>query len=145
MVAIWDGLITADEQVVYRKARYGRPRGFGARAALLVVDMEYNFTGERPEPVLDAIDAFKDSCGLYAWAAIPHIRRVLDLARQAPLPVYFTHGIPPGGSGDADRGTTIIGELKPEPGEVVIAKAVFRGRSVFWANSRMAPHAAASA
>jgi maleamate amidohydrolase len=123
-VATWDGLISPEEQAVYRKAGYGRPRGFGTRAALVVVDMEYNFTGERPEPVLDAIDAFKDSCGLYAWAAIPHIRRMLDLARQARLPVYFTHGIPPGGAGSADRGTTIVDELKPEPGEVVIAKAV---------------------
>jgi nicotinamidase-related amidase len=89
--------------------------------------MEYNFTGERPEPVLDAIDKFKDSCGVYAWAAIPHIRRLLDLARQAHLPVFFSHGIPKGASGGvspADRGTTIVDELKPEPGEIAIAKAV---------------------
>lgn len=126
-MAIWDGLITPHEREVYRKAGYGRPRGFGTRPALVVVDMEYNFTGEKPEPVLDAIEAFKDSCGLYAWAAIPHIRRLLDLARPARLPVFFSHGIPEGGAGDGaavDRGTRIVDELAPEPGEVVIAKAV---------------------
>ena len=65
-MAIWDGLVTAHEQEVYRKAGYGRPRGFGTPAALLVVDMEYGFTGEAPEPVLDAIDKLKDQCGRYA-------------------------------------------------------------------------------
>lgn len=125
-MAIWNGLVTAHEQDIYRKAGYGRPRGFGDRPALLVVDMEYNFTGERPEPVLEAIDKFKDSCGLHAWAAIPHIRRLLDLAREAGILVCFTHGVPPAASGGelSDRGTAIIDELKPAPGEVVIAKAV---------------------
>ncbi len=131
-MAIWDGLVTPEEQAVYRKAGYGRPRGFGANAALLVVDVEYNFTGEFPEPVLDAVEKFKDSCGTYAWAAIPDIRRLLDAARRVGVPVFFTHGIPKGSPADggaADRGTTIIQELKPEPGEVVIAKA---GPSAFF-------------
>ena len=126
-MAIWDGLVTTHEQEVYRKAGYGRPRSFGARAALLVVDMEYGFTGEAPEPVLDAIDRFKDSCGVHAWAAIPYIQRLLELAREAAIPVVFTHGVPaaPAGPGAGpDRGTSIVDELKPAPGEVVIAKAV---------------------
>ena len=126
-MAIWDGLITREEQEVYRKAGYGRPRGFGARPALLVVDVEYNFTGEAPEPVLDAVDKFKDSCGTYAWEAIPSIRRLLDAARQARVPVFFTHGLPKGSPADGGavgRGTTIVEELKPRPGEVVIAKAM---------------------
>lgn len=124
-MALWDGLISDEEREVYRKAGYGRRRGFGTRAALVVVDMEYNFTGERPEPVLDAVEQFRDSCGLYAWAAIPHIRRLLELARGAGLPVFFTHGIPKGGrAGETDRGTTIVDELKPVPGEIVIAKDV---------------------
>ena len=98
-MAIWDGLVTAHEQEIYRKAQYGRPRRFGDRAALLVVDMEYNFTGEGPEPVLTAIEKFKDSCGNHAWAAIPHIRRLVDLAREAGILVCYTHGIPPASSG----------------------------------------------
>ncbi len=123
-MALWDGLITPEEQEVYRRAGYGRPRGFGTRAALLVVDVEYNFTGEAPEPVLDAIAKFKDSCGTCAWAAIPHIRRLLHLAREARLPAFFTHGLPGApGDGGPDRGTTIVDELRPAPNEVVIAKA----------------------
>lgn len=121
-MAVWDGLITPEEQEVYRKAGYGKRRGFGTRPALLVVDVEYNFTGEAPEPVLEAIDKFKDSCGTYAWAAIPHIRRLLDRARRARVPVFFTHGLPKGPAGD--RGTTIVEDLKPGPGELVIAKAM---------------------
>lgn len=122
-MALWDGLITGEEQQVYREAGYGRRRDFGTRAALVVVDMEYNFTGEAPEPVLQAIGKFKDSCGAYAWAAMPHIRRLLERSREARLPIFFTHGLPKGGvAADADRGTTIVDELKPAPGEIVIAK-----------------------
>jgi nicotinamidase-related amidase len=130
-VAIWDGLIAPEELEVYRKAGYGRPRGFGDRPALLVVDVEYNFTGDFPEPVLDAIDKFKDSCGTYAWAALPWIRRLLEAARRARAPVFFTHGLPKGSAGGhtVDRGTSIVEDLKPEPGEVVIAKA---GPSAFF-------------
>jgi nicotinamidase-related amidase len=124
--AAWAGLVRADERLVYARAGYGRPRPVGARPALVVVDMEYNFTGERPEPVLRAIERFKDSCGLHAWRAIPHIRRLLSLARRARWPIAFTHGRPPANSGRAgrpDRGTTIVAPLAPRPGEVVIAKA----------------------
>jgi maleamate amidohydrolase len=123
-MSIWEGLVTRDEQEVYRRAGYGRPRGFGRRPALLVVDIEYNFTGERPEPILDAIARFKDSCGPYAWAAIPHIQRLLELARRRGVPVFYTHGLPPPGVDAAtDRGTAIIDELKPRPDEAVLAKA----------------------
>ncbi|HEV8306886.1 MAG TPA: isochorismatase family protein [Methylomirabilota bacterium] len=124
-MALWDGLIPDAEQEVYHRAGYGRLRGFGTRGALLVVDMEYNFTGEQPEPVWQAIEKFKDSCGVYAWTALPFIRRLLDLSREARLPVFFTHGVPKGGrAGEADRGTAIVDEVKPAPGEVVIAKDV---------------------
>ncbi len=124
-MALWDGLVTSQEQEVYRRAGYGRRRGFGSRAALLVVDVEYNFTGETPEPVLDAVAKFKDSCGIYAWTAVPHIRRLLDLARRARLPVFYTHGLLPKSlaAGGADRGTTIVEELQPEPNDIVIPKA----------------------
>jgi len=74
-----------------------------------------------------AIDKFKDSCGPYAWAAIPYIQRLLGLAREAGSPVFFTHGVPvapAGPGGGPDRGTSIVDELKPAPGEVVIEKAV---------------------
>jgi len=132
-MAVWDGLVTAREREVYRKAGYGRPRGFGARAALLVVDVEYNFTGERPEPVLRAIDSYKDSCGLAAWAAIPRIRRLLKLARSAGLPVFFTHGVPKQSREDpGNRGTSIVEELRPAPEETVIAKVA---PSAFFATS----------
>jgi nicotinamidase-related amidase len=86
------------------------------------VDVEYNFTGESPQPVLTAIETFADSCGEYAWASVPVIRRLLDRCRAAGLPVCFTHGRPPA-PGAPDRGTTIVAEVAPRPEDLVLAKA----------------------
>ncbi len=121
-MTVWDGLVTPAEREVYRKAGYGRPRPPGRRPALVVVDVEYNFTGESPQPVLTAIETFADSCGEYAWASVPFIRRLLDRCRAAGLPVCFTHGRPPT-PGAPDRGTTIVAEVAPRPEDLVLAKA----------------------
>ncbi len=121
----WNGLIGQDELEVYRRAGYFGPGGFGRRPALLVVDVEYNFTGDRPEPILDSIAKFRNSCGEYAWATIPQIRRLLEAARACGLPVVYTHGLPmerPATPDEAKMGREIVAELAPQPGEAVIAK-----------------------
>ncbi len=125
-MATWDDLIPPEEREVYRRAGYGRPRGFGRRPALLIVDVEYNLTGHQPEPILDSIARYPNSCGLDAWAAIPHIRRLLDLARERGLPVVYTHGpnrVENGPNGQRPRrGNQVVDELTPLPGEIDIAK-----------------------
>ncbi|MFN8525888.1 MAG: isochorismatase family protein [Chloroflexota bacterium] len=126
-MASWDGLIPPDDREVYRRAGYGKPRGLGQRPALLVVDMEYNFTGDRPEPILESIAKYPNSSGYAAWEAVPHIARLIGLARGRGVPVAFTHGIDRPGNGPDDvrprKGNEIIDELAPCAGEIVIAKA----------------------
>ena len=128
----WGGLVAPEEIEVYRRAGYLKPVGFGARPALLVVDVEYNFTGDRPEPILDSIAKFRNSCGDYAWRSIPQIRRLLEAARARTVPIVYTHGLPTDGVTtpyEAKMGREIVGEVRPQPGDVVIAKA---GTSAFF-------------
>jgi maleamate amidohydrolase len=125
-MAAWDGLIPADELEVYRRAGYGKSRGFGRWPALLVVDMEYNFTGHVPEPILESIARYPNSSGFAAWEAIPHIRRLIDLARERGVPIAYTHGIDRPQNGPNERrprqGNAVVDELAPREGELVIAK-----------------------
>ena len=73
---IWDDVISERDRQVYDKAGYGQHGGFGERPALLVVDVTYDFTGDRDEPILDSIDKFRNSCGEAAWASLPRMREL---------------------------------------------------------------------
>ena len=123
----WSDLIPHDEQEVYRRAGYGKRRGFGLRPALLVVDMEYNFTGDVPEPILESIAKYPNSSGVVAWEAIQWIGRVLAAARARKIPIAFTHGVDRPDSGPNHirprKGNDVVDELAPLPGEIVIAKS----------------------
>ncbi len=37
--------------------------GFGERPALLIIDVNYAFCGEAPEPILESIRKWRNSCG----------------------------------------------------------------------------------
>ena len=122
---LWDGLVRAVEQEVYLRAGYGKPFGFGTHPALLVVDVEYNFTGERPAPILDAVREYSDSCGEFAWAALPNIQCLLTAFRDRRLPVFFTHGIvKPGEEGNpkAHQGVQVHEIIAPRAGEIILPK-----------------------
>lgn len=125
-MAVWDRLIPEDEREVYRRAGYGKTIGYGQRPALLVVDMEYNFTGEKPEPILDSIAKYPNSSGYAAWESIPYIQRILDAARAVGVPIAFTHGTDKPENGPNEirprKGNDVVDELAPLPGELVIAK-----------------------
>lgn len=129
----WDGLIPPDEIEVYRRAGYQRRYGLGRRPALLVVDVEYNFTGLQGEPLLRSIARYRNSCGPMAWRSIPSIARLLAIARDRDVPVAFTHGVPRPDSVTSPRiGTDIVDELAPRTGELVLAK---EGASAFFGTS----------
>lgn len=140
-MASWDQFLTERDRAVFAKAGYGKRQGFGDRPALLVVDVTYAFAGDRPEPILKAIERYRNSCGEEGWAAIRETQTLLRAARAARIPVVYTRGLPRRGSDDAGRwasknaraaedyaaelarGNEIVEEIAPAPGDLVISKA----------------------
>jgi nicotinamidase-related amidase len=72
---------------------YGARQGFGKRPAVLVIDVNYNFCGDRREPILQSIKRWRNSCGEEAWDAIEAIKRLLLASRSKGLPIIYTTGV----------------------------------------------------
>jgi maleamate amidohydrolase len=78
---------------VLKACGYGRARGLGKRPALVVIDMDYNWVGDRREPVLESIKRIRHSCGEEAWDAVSVVRELIDKAREKNIPVIYTTGL----------------------------------------------------
>ncbi len=90
---IWDDVISERDRQVYEQGGFAQRAGFGRKPALLVVDVTYDFTGDRPEPILESIEKFPTSCGEAAWEAMPHLQGLLAVARTRGVPIIYTHGV----------------------------------------------------
>ena len=105
------------------------PNGFGDRPALVIVDMQRDFV-DPDSP---------STCAPMAQDRMPAMRRLLDAAREATIPVFFTQGlVKPDLSdvglwkGRAHRsgqcqiegspGAEIVPELAPREDEMVVQK-----------------------
>jgi len=139
---IWNQFLTERDKQVFGVAGFGARQGFGKRPALLIVDVNYNFCGDKPEPILDSIKRWRTSCGEEAWEGIKAIKRLLAAARAKDLPVIYTTGIRRPDNWDSGswswknsrtrervitRGTnlpgdTIVPDIAPMPGDIVIQK-----------------------
>src|SRR5687768_14010808 len=60
---VWNRFLTERDKEVFAAAGYGTRQGYGKRPALLVVDVNYNFCGDRPEPIQESIKRWRNSCG----------------------------------------------------------------------------------
>lgn len=136
---IWDRFLTERDREVFAASGYAAPVGTGRRPALLVVDVSYNFCGEKSEPILDSIKTWRNSCGESAWEAIAVIRRLLDGAHAAGVPVFFSTNTRRADGFDAGAwrwknareledatkeiaGNEIVAQVAPEARDVVILK-----------------------
>lgn len=124
--------MTIDEATRSRYAEQGwgeTRNGFGAVPALVIVDMQVDFV-DPDSP---------STCAPMAQERIPAIRRLLDAAREAGLPVYFTQGLVKPDLSDVglwkgrahrtglcqiegSRGADIVPELAPREDETVVTK-----------------------
>ncbi|MFL2669370.1 MAG: isochorismatase family protein [Alphaproteobacteria bacterium] len=142
---IWNEFLTERDKQVFEKSGFGAEAGFGKRPALLVIDVSYNFCGDRPEPILESIKRFHNSCGEYAWESLPHIRKLIDKCHEKNIPVIYTTGTvredgwdaggwawknsrtdedvtAPKISGFNRDGNEIMDEIAPSPQDIVIYK-----------------------
>lgn len=140
-MAIWDGATTARDKRVLDACGYGRVRGLGERPALVVIDMNYNWVGDRREPVLESIKRIRHSCGEEAWGAVDVVQTLLARARQKKIPVVYTTGYGPEMHYESKRRPwknhrheedetmaysermRIVKEIAPGPDDVVIHKS----------------------
>ena len=141
---IWNQFLTERDKAVFATSGYGARQGFGKRPALLIIDVNYAFCGDKPEPILESIKKWRNSCGEDAWVALPYIRALIDKARAKGLPVIYTTGVRRGDLWDSGSwawknnrsaedvgnktvmsnldGNEIMAEIAPGPRDIVIYK-----------------------
>ena len=90
MQRVWDQFLTERDRKVFGAAGYGGEAGFRDRPALLVIDINYDFVGDRPEDILSSIQRFANSCGEEGWRAMERLVPLLAAARRKGLPIFFT-------------------------------------------------------
>src|SRR5947199_10861771 len=91
-MATWDDVLTQRDQQVFALSGYGKRGGFGQRPAVLVIDVDYNFVGDKPEPILESVKRFRNSCGAEGWEAANRRRELLIAARKKHLPTFYATG-----------------------------------------------------
>jgi nicotinamidase-related amidase len=89
---IWNRFLTERDKAVFATSGYGARQGFGKRPALVIIDMNWAFCGDKPEPILESIKRWRNACGEDAWVALPYIKRLIDKAHEKGLPVIYTTG-----------------------------------------------------
>jgi maleamate amidohydrolase len=87
---IWDKFLTERDKAVFSAGGFGARMGFGKRPAILVVDVNYAFCGDKPEPILESIKRWPTSCGEEAWEGVRVIKRLIEAVRAKGLPVIYT-------------------------------------------------------
>lgn len=140
-------MLTEEDKIVIKKGGYGKRRGLGKKPLLMIIDPQYNYLGA-DKPITEQLDEWPSGGGALAWKAARNIKKLVEAAREAKVPVLFTRNVQKniafdsfGTKADRDqskyveghRGTFIIDELTPQPGDLVLDKAyasIFYGTPV---------------
>ncbi len=112
---VWDSFLTEQDRAHLAMSRH-REIGFGEKPALLLIDLYRWVFGDQPEPLLEAIKAWPGSCGLAGWQALPSIQTLLQVAREAGIPIVHLTGLDQGGvpGWTVRRGASQPAEMSPE-------------------------------
>lgn len=138
---IWDDFLTEQDKQIYQLAGYGKRGGFGKRPALFIIDVQYNFCGDEPgENLEEGLKKYRTYCGEAGWKAVPHIERLMHLAREKNLPIFYTQserrpdmsdsGVQLGKSHrgaektstEGTHATRTVAPLAPRPHDILIGK-----------------------
>jgi nicotinamidase-related amidase len=138
-MAVWDDIINERDAWVIQNNAFGNRRGFGKTPALIIIDAQVNFVGERL-PIEQSIAKYPSSIGEEAWDAVDKTVPLLQMAREKGMPVIFSRWITSEKDGVYDSfrrkmkptatqglhtrvsGVEIIDALKPLDNEIVIDK-----------------------
>jgi maleamate amidohydrolase len=124
---IWDQYLTERDKQVFKASGFGAKGGFGKRPALLVIDVSYGFAGDKPEPILQSIKRWSNSCGAESWDAIAAIKKLTDAFHAKKLPVIYTTGQNREDGWDVGSWAwknTRTGESLPTPKQALDANAI---------------------
>lgn len=135
---IWDEILTEQDKIVYEISGFGENIELGRRPAIVVIDVTYEFIGDKPEPILESIKRFPLSCGEIGWRCLDKIKILLNKGREKKIPIYYTASefrpesanIGATKTGRKREGflktkpeyMKIVEDISPHPGEVVIYK-----------------------
>jgi maleamate amidohydrolase len=139
---VWNEFLTERDKAVFAHGGFGARGGFGKRPALLIIDVNYAFCGESPEPILESIKKWRSSCGEESWVSIEYIRSLIDGAHDRGIPVIYTTGVRRDDNWDAGSwawknsrnrerpqpvatnrdGNDIVDEIAPAPQDLVVLK-----------------------
>jgi len=136
---VWDKYLTGRDREVFSASGWEQRMGYGRRPALLVVDVNINFVGEKPEPIMESVKRWPMSCGQEGWAAMAVIAKLLSASRDKGIPVIYTtfawrnDGFDFGGWAWKNsralenervliRGNEISPEIAPQPTDIVVIK-----------------------
>ena len=139
-MATWDSYLSEHEKKVYAKAGLGSEIQIGKQAALIIVDVQYGFTGEDAfTPIEQSLESHPACCGPASWEAVTQIGMWAAHARAAVWPIAYTYmeGELPGLNDNVgvkgsmydhpslqrgERGTQIVAPIAPGPRDIVISK-----------------------
>lgn len=132
-MAIWDDVFSDHDKLVFEKAGFGRGQEFGKHPALMIIDVIYNFVGDKPEPILKSMERFPLSCGEWGWKSVHQIASLLPLVRSKKIPIIYSTGepsLPHPWRATTRReelyksriGNEIVQEIAPAAGDITLRK-----------------------
>ncbi len=133
----WQRFLSADDRETIERGRWAKRVGFGARPAVILIDVQHYMVGEEGNHDLAA---YPYSCAA-GWAAVWQTKRIVGAARAAQAPVIYTRFAIDRTVGDAGlfdakigaeagenvyfegtHGSAIVNAVAPEPGDLVFTK-----------------------
>lgn len=134
----WVRFFEAHDGQGYDSRHWSARNTMGSSPAVLVIDVVRSFTGDEGQSLDEATAVYPTACGPSAWAAMPQIKKVTDLAGERGWPVVYTTALPGGApmyggtvkselSGmrspmDLPGAQDIPDAIKPSAGALVFAK-----------------------
>jgi maleamate amidohydrolase len=139
MTQDWQRFLNDRDREVLGLLGFGARMGFGERPALLIIDTNYEFIGERPLPIVESIKQWRGSCGLEGWAAVAVMKKLIDAARAKGVPVIYSTNTRRADRWDAgswrwksagerstaprsDKVDDIVADIAPGPKDLIIRK-----------------------